>query len=385
MISNERFSKLVGSIFDCVIDTDRWPETMQEICAEIDCALSAILLLEMAQPRLHFFKVWNIDSAWQARYAPYVPDMVLLYQADPATLSRPIDEPMVLSRNVPEGILQTNRLYQEWARPQGVIDSLQTVVLREPARMGVFAANRHESVGVAADREINILRLLAPHIRRAVTISDLMDLKSMERHALAATLDACAAGVIVVAHDQRVVHANQSAERMFTAGEPVCSINGRLTARNAAANGRLAEAISLAQRNESRIGTAGIGVALTSPCGEPAVAHVLPLAQGDLRTRLVPQAVAAVFVTQASGPAKLDVAAIAGGLGLTRAEARLLAQLAAGATLTAAAAALGIAATTAKTHLSHSFAKAGVSRLADLIALVHRLAHPSPGRNDDQQ
>jgi hypothetical protein len=40
---------------------------------------------------------------------------------------------------------------------------------------------------------------LAPHIRRAVTISDVIDLKSLEAQALSATLDKFNAGVAVVA------------------------------------------------------------------------------------------------------------------------------------------------------------------------------------------
>lgn len=384
MIADERLSELVGGIYDCVIETDHWPETMREICAEIDCMFSGILLLDMAEPRVHFFKEWNIDPVWQARYDPYVPDMVSLYQSDPATFSRPIDEPMVLSRYVPDEIWKTTRLYLDWARPQGVVDSLNTVVLREFPRIGVFAANRHHSVGAATDRDVDILRLLAPHIRRAVTISDLMDLKSLQRQALAATLDACATEVIAVAGDQRIVHANLSAERMFARGEPVRSANGRLAASDAAANDCLALAISLAQRNEAAIGAAGIGVALAGPSADPTVAHVLPLARGDLRPRLVPQAVVAVFVAQASGRPPIDVAAIAEGLGLTKAEARLLQMLVGGATLAEAAKASSIAETTAKTHLAHILSKAGVSRQVDLIALVHRLAHPASGSNGDQ-
>jgi DNA-binding CsgD family transcriptional regulator len=45
----------------------------------------------------------------------------------------------------------------------------------------------------------------------------------------------------------------------------------------------------------------------------------------------------------------------------------------AGATLAQAAAALGIAPTTAKSQLHSAFRKAGVSRQADLLALLERL------------
>jgi DNA-binding CsgD family transcriptional regulator len=229
---------------------------------------------------------------------------------------------------------------------------------------------------VATDREVSLLRLLAPHIRRAVTISDLMDLKALEAQALAATLDNFAVGVIIVAEEHRILHANDAARAMFAAGSPVCSVNGRLSVRGSNGACELGKAIALAQQNEAAIGAAGIGVALGGPAGGPAVAHVLPLARGDLRTRLMPQATAAIFVTQAGLAPPAAVAALAATFKLTPAETRMFDRLAAGATLAEAAETLAIAETTARTHLSRILSKTGVARQADLVALIHRLSPP---------
>ena len=124
------------------------------------------------------------------------------------------------------------------------------------------------------------------------------------------------------------------------------------------------------------MGATGIGVPIGSAASEPVLAHVLPLAQGDLRTRLMPQATAAVFITGPHTRASFDVDALAHAYGLTPAEARVLEQLLAGVTLGEAAEALDISLTTVKTHLSRIFSKTGVSRQADLVALTHRLAPP---------
>jgi hypothetical protein len=37
-----------------------------------------------------------------------------------------------------------------------------------------LAPSRHESAGVMSDRDVAIVRLLAPHIRRAIAILDLV-------------------------------------------------------------------------------------------------------------------------------------------------------------------------------------------------------------------
>ena len=104
-------------------------------------------------------------------------------------------------------------------------------------------------------------------------------------------------------------------------------------------------------------------------------AHVLPLTGGDLRTRLQPAAVAAIFI--GARPDEREVAEIAAATyGLTPAEARVLTSLLSGRTLAETATDLGIAANTVKTHLDRIFSKTGVSRQADLMRLGTGLVPP---------
>ena len=108
----------------------------------------------------------------------------------------------------------------------------------------------------------------------------------------------------------------------------------------------------------------------------PVFAHVLPLTGSDLRTRLQPAAVAAVFI--GAPPDEQDGAdTTAAAFGLTPAETQVLASLLAGRTLAETAVALGIAPSTAKTHLDHIFAKTGVTRQADLMRLGTGLVPPT--------
>jgi hypothetical protein len=66
---------------------------------------------------------------------------------------------------------------------------MQTVVLREARRLALVGANRHESVGPLKNDDLAIMRLLVPHIRRAVKIVDILDVRKIEAQTLSATLD----------------------------------------------------------------------------------------------------------------------------------------------------------------------------------------------------
>jgi DNA-binding CsgD family transcriptional regulator len=201
-----------------------------------------------------------------------------------------------------------------------------------------------------------------------------MELKLLEAQALSATLDRLAMGVVVVAGENHILHANEPARRMLANGGRIVSRRGRLAARDAAADAELSQAIELARSDESALGTAGIGVSLGSADAQPALAHVLPLARGEVRTRLMPRATAAVFINTAEPRPQPDLRALAQTYGLTPAEARVAERLLAGAAnLAEVAASLDVSLATVKTHLSQVFAKTGVARQSDLVGLMHRM------------
>jgi DNA-binding CsgD family transcriptional regulator len=143
---------------------------------------------------------------------------------------------------------------------------------------------------------------------------------------------------------------------------------GVLQATAPSAAAELTAALALAAGNEAAIGKTGLAIRLTGPAAPPMFAHVLPLTGSDFRARLQPAAVAAVFIG-APLRAQEGAEAMAAAFGLTPAETRVLAGLFAGRSLAETAATLGVAGTTAKTHLEHIFLKTGAKRQAELMRL----------------
>jgi DNA-binding CsgD family transcriptional regulator len=200
-------------------------------------------------------------------------------------------------------------------------------------------------------------------------ISDVLDIRTIERNRMSETLDLLRYGVIIVNADCRILHANASAESMLRANHLIGVSGGVLKAQRLRAAAEVESAVRLAAANETDLGKTGLAVVLTPHDAPPTVAHVLPLARGDFRTRLQPSAAAAIFIGRA---ADLEASAreIAQQFGLTPAERNVIAALLAGQTLNEAAGALGVSVNTARTHLASIFGKTGVSRQADLIRLA---------------
>jgi DNA-binding CsgD family transcriptional regulator/PAS domain-containing protein len=370
------FSQTVGSIYDCALDPARWPEAIREVCAATTCMGGVIAVSDLVTGATRLQQHWNLGQAWLDRMVLYGPEIAEMLSSVPDLQARPIDEPMVGARDFDPAVLQRSRYYNEWVRPQGVIDVFNLTVLRQRDRIGSFAMSRHESNGVITDRDIEIVRLLAPHIRRAIAISDVLDMRAVTIGTFESSLDLMAAGVVLVDGHARIIHANRAAQSMLAAGAPIRSDRGELRTYLPETTTALKAAIAKAAGNEAAIGSAGVGVPAPQADGAPALIHVLPLANGDVRTRIAPRASAALFITPAPDGFGTPPAALAALFDLSPAETRTLERLIAGDTLAHAADKLGIAVTTVRTHLAHIFEKTGTSRQAELIGLAAKFAPP---------
>ncbi len=369
-------SKLIGSIYDCVLDPSRWQRTLDEIKDAVRCSSSVLYLFDRSHQKFLMIKIAGIDERyWQPLIIEYGPDMHRFVTADEAS-GRSIDEPRLMSQ-MPRAIVEGSRFIQEYLKPARVIDLLSLHLLLTPTRVASLGMGRNERNGAIAQREIELAGLLLPHLRRAVMISDVLDVRLIERERTAEALDALRCGVVLVDTHAAILHANSAAERMLRKDDsPIQASGGKFLAKAPSAARELRAAINLATKDEASIGKTGLAIGLTEAGEAPIFAHVLPLTGSDLRTRLQPAAIAAVFI----GVPHTDqdaAATTAAAFGLTPAETRVLASLLGGRTLAATAATLGIAATTAKSHLENIFSKTGVSRQADLMRLATGLTPPT--------
>jgi DNA-binding CsgD family transcriptional regulator len=374
-ISRQAFSDLIGSIYDCALDPSRWDQTLADIKDALDCHTSALSLMDRCHHRFLLNKNVGFEPCQLEQVAKYVPEMVaILGQA--LAFWPSLDDPHVDSRHLTTAYIETSPLFQEWVKPLGVVDVMQFFLMHTPMHLSLLSVSRSERQGLITEREIELGRLLLPHLRRAVTISNLLDIRTIEGTRMAEALDALRCAVMLTNELGAILHANRAAEHMLRGGGPIENAQGVLQATAPSAASELRSAITLAACNEAGIGKTGLAIRLTEPDVPPVFAHVLPLTGSDFRTRLQPAAVAAVFIG-APPDAQDGADALAAAFGLTPAETKVLASLFAGRTLAATAATLGIAGTTAKTHLEHIFLKTAVTRQAELMRLWTGLISPT--------
>lgn len=366
-VSLQALSTLVASIYDCALDPCRWEQTLSEIKDALLCDRAAIRLSDLRCDRLLISRTVGVDQHWQKQHSKYLPRIHAQFAANLAT-SPAFDEPHILSRHTSRAYFETCPFVNEYMKPQGLVDNMYCFLMKTAARLAWLVFARNERQGIITDREVVLTRLLLPHIRRAVTISNVLDAQTIEQSRMVEVLDALRCAVVLTDARGTILHANRSAEHMLRNGRPIRNVGGILHATAPSAATELRTAIGLAARHEVEIGKTGLAVALTEPGAPTTFAHLLPLTGSELRTRLQPTAIAAVFI--GATPDAQDAAeASAAAFELTPAETRVLASLLGGATLAETAAALGVAISTAKTHLDSIFSKTGVTRQTELMRL----------------
>jgi len=374
----EQLSHIIGDIYDAALDPSQWAAVLGRTRDFVGGQTATLFWKDaVGKSGAVYYGDGGIDPHYtQLYFDKYV-------KLDPATTGQyfaELEKPVSTVDLLPYDDFLDTRFYKEWAQPQGLVDFVSAVLDKSVTNAAMFGVFRHERHGVVDDETRRRMRLIVPHMRRAVLIGRAIDLKTAEAMSFADTLDGLTAGMFLVDDTARVVHANASGHAMLAAGDVLCAAGGRLVASDGQTDQALRDIYASAGSGDAAVGVKGVSVPLRSRDGERYVAHVLPLTSGARRRAGTNYAaVAALFVHKAALDTPSPPEVIAKTFGLTPSELRVLLGIVEVGGVAETAMALGIAETTVKTHLHQLFAKTGTRRQAELVKLIAGFSNPLRG------
>ena len=368
----QQLSDLISLVYDAAIDQSLWENAIERVAYFVGGVGAGLFCKDIDAQHVsaphRFGIVWPLPVA-------------LFRQIYPAAVGHflaEIEQPTALADLMSYDELAATGFYLEWAQPQGLIDFVSAVIDRSATSVAMFGVFRHERNGFVDDETRHRMRLIAPHIRRAVMIARMFDLRIAEVATFADTLDGLDAGLCLVDAGGRLIHANAAGQAILDAGDVLHDVGGRLVACDAKINQTLREVFAAAEQGDEALGTKGIAVPLVGKDGERYIAHALPLTSGR-RAGLIYTAVAALFVRKAALAMSSRSEVIGKIFKLTPTELRVLLAIVEVGGVPEVAAALGVADTTVRTHVSRLFDKTGATRQADLVKLVAGYSTPLEG------
>ncbi len=369
----QQLSDLIGLIYDAAIDPSLWECAIERAAYFVGGTGAALICKDVGARHAAMPHNFGFQGPPVALFEPIYPAAEPLFLGD-------IEQPIAITDLIPFEELTQTEIYRQWAQPQGFVDFISAVLDRTTISAAIFGVFRHQRNGIVDDRARRQMRLIAPHIRRAVLIGRMFEFKAAEVATFVDTLNGLSAGMYLVDAEGRLIHANAAGSAILAASDILSSVGGRLVACETRVQRTLRDVFAAAGQGDAALGVRGIAVPLIGKNGERYVAHALPLTSGARRRAgIVHVAAAALFVRRAALVASSTSQVIGETFKLTPTELRVLLAIVEVGGIPEVATAFGVADTTVRSHVNRLFEKTGVTRQADLVKLVAGYTTPLAG------
>ncbi len=376
MHSND-FEHLVGSIYDCAANPELWPGTLELIRGRFDAAYVLVGLADMlpASPSTAPQSTFR-SSAWDTNWFEKLFGMLHLIPGGGTMMRAGIDASWTQYSEASLEELHQSPFYKTWVKPQNLGDCLNTPFMQRRSVLGVMSIAGTAGRSAFGQEERQLAEALSPHIRRAMSINDIVDKGKLALALYRKVLDSLSVAVFVVGSGRRLAFTNAVGDALLSDGNLLRLQAGILAARRVAgAPAALDDAMERAAKGDHAAGISGIGVPLIGSDGERAAAYVLPIAGSDLRGALG-NGYAAVFIAKRGEQQPMAMEILRTVFDLTQSEARVGVLVANGDAPAAIAESLGVSINTVRSHLARAFGKTETSDQTSLSALINGLLPP---------
>jgi DNA-binding CsgD family transcriptional regulator/PAS domain-containing protein len=376
-MNDEFMGRVIGKIYDCAVDPDGWIDVLTEIRDALDLAYLSLHFMSFPPDyplRRHVHRVVTTewDQHWMdevVRLTPEIPNFDQVVQKE-------IDEPTTQLRHISEAEFVQSRFYREWVAPQGLRDSCHVNIIRRGNMTSQLIGAIRNSRSLLTDAELRVLGSLTPHMRRALVISDMLDVDRTRMQWLSDLLDQISLGVFLIGSSGKIAYVNEAGTELLASNIFLGGKNQRLTVRSPVHADAFRQAIDKAcGGNDADLGHWGNGMALPGADGSTAIVYVLPMGTSEKRHSLG-EGLAAVLVTTESTAHPPTVEVLTALSGMTVSESRIALGISEGQSLEQIAVRQGISVNTVRKHLSNAFDKTNARSQVALSAFVNRLKAP---------
>ena len=205
MKPDREFSDLIGHIYDCALDNSLWPDVLARISEALDGVMADLSVVDPLHgtSRVAAFHNWPQDVLKLSI------EHFSITPARGAILTFPLLEPMCTSRHLDIAAFHNSRYWKTCFAGRGYYDYLVTGLTRQVTRLSGWGVLGTEGRGAFDDEDIELARLLSPHIQRASNISGVLDDRRVEAGTLRGAFDALVAAAFIVEPDGRIRFINR--------------------------------------------------------------------------------------------------------------------------------------------------------------------------------
>lgn len=364
--------ELAGLIYDAALAPEKWPAFMERLAKAMGLRSAMLRELDYTAGSVGLFETVGFDPAYADAYRQH---FIHLDCFAPFYDNAPIGAVVIGDECIPWERQRKTEFCNDFMLAQNLRHVMGAMLARDDRHYLQFGLQRELGQSAYGDEDRRLVRLLSPHVARAVQINHKMAEVTAQKHWALSALDRLRVGVILLDGRGRPMHLNRAAERLTSGRKGFVAGRDGLALHSSTETARLRRLISDAAGSATGQNSAAGGCLRVRSAGSGEATmqfQVIPLPRG-LSERpwenALPGSCVAVFVSVHGGQ-RLPWHRVAAMHGLSRAEARLASLLAEGISLEEAAEALQVSIQTVRSQLKSVFAKTGVTRQAELVALL---------------
>ena len=364
---SEQVLDLVGTIYDVALSADRWEPMLQRMAELFGGTATVFFVRDRLAAETVFFRYWGLSEA-------FLSESVKLFTSVDVGLDTPLSLPpgsVTTEETFPPPDQPRSPILSDFLRRWDVERYVGGDVFRDARRFGVVSVLAPQSRPAFGPTEIDLLKSLIPHLRRAVELRSHLDEKDASRSVAQGVIEGMITGVVLLDASGHVLAANATARRIADSRDGLVLSRERLRAISNTEDDLLqkaiGEAIAISEHRES---SGGAGLTVRRPSGaRPYAILVSPGASAVSQSAFrIASAVVLIGDSDAGLAASEEVAMQL--YGLTPTEARLACSVASGESLESYASARGINVSTARWTMKQALAKTGARRQADLVRIL---------------
>lgn len=189
-------SALIGAIYDTTLDRSLWPSVLKQITRFIGGWGTALDYQDAVTKTVNVFYQ---DGGIAPRFIQLYNDKYRTL--DPCAIGfffAKVGEPIATADILPYEELLESRAYNELVKPFGLVDCLKTVLDKSATAFASVSVFRHRRDGIVDEASRRRMRLIVPHLRRAVLIGKALEFKAAEAATFADTIDELIAATLLV-------------------------------------------------------------------------------------------------------------------------------------------------------------------------------------------
>ena len=360
-------NQLIGGIYQAALDDELWLDTLRELSEIAAAHVAQIIVYDRAtvQPLL------GISNGIPEGNVEYVETYSALDERWPRFPAIAHGEPIRHEQLYAPGEIERSAFYNEFLVKY---DAQSQVIVRLDGTGGTDVAigfNRPLKEGAFSEAEIGVVRVLAPHIGRAMQIRQKLVETETLNTSLFGLLESTRIGFVALDRNGKITRANDVAVDFLRYDRGLSDMGGRLRAAHQKENERLQMLIAGVLSEGFGVGKSGGAIRLTSPCAKRRLSVLVMPVSVRGASFVAGTPVAAVLIQDETDAGIMSGAVLRVLYGLSPAETRLALEFAKGQTLARCSEILGVSKETARTQLKSVLSKTGTHRQAELMRLLH--------------